>query len=186
MNKEEILKADLSLLLKRQEALIEMQEASLTKLKKIESSLDKILKIVSFQITNSTEIEYPNVFTIQPPPSWRNKKSTVLRTEYELQLYCAHKDCIHPVGKPYSFTMPKQLLKDIAPYANNIIKGLQAISIFIAPAAFFVLEAANYAANKPYIKASKEAINKLELLDDSSSITAYENRKATPTSRKRA
>ncbi len=157
------------------ERLLGKLKQDVEEVKKTVTSTNQLLK---FGFTQSTVIEYPNVFTLMPAGGLMRNESNFY-SEYELQLYCSHHECLHPVGEAYKLKIPKDWLKKIAPYCNKIVKALKLVAPAINVGMFTALGPASFVANKFTLKFAQAYIKKIPEIGDAPDLRAYEPRSAT-------
>ena len=151
-------------------------------LERLERKIDNIQKTVTntnslltFALTETSTIQYPNIFTLKPKRvSVRNQSD--FNTLYELQLYCFDG---HKVGKPYEISIPKDWIKNLIPYYNGMLKGLKLVSGVALAVGFGVLSVDTFTNNKQNIKAAQNIIDKASNIDETTNVRAYQPRPAT-------
>ena len=148
------------------------------KLDKVAEKIDHLFDLSVFSITHSTNLEYPNIFTLKPARQLANSQSD-FKTPYDLQLYCSHPESIHPVGDPYRIDIPKEWIQKLAPYYNGLIKRLQQLAPLIRPSAYTLLGPNAYKPQNLNLIATKDYIGKLQGIGDSPKLRAYEPKAAT-------
>ncbi|TAD78959.1 MAG: GTPase [Oscillatoriales cyanobacterium] len=81
----------------------------------------------------------PTIFTIQPLAGgsrFSSLKQAVLGQKLELQLYCEHPACCHPVEQcRYELTDPARWLKSFGPHLNTLVKLLKVVAPLAGPTA---------------------------------------------------
>jgi Leucine-rich repeat (LRR) protein len=81
----------------------------------------------------------PTIFTIQPlarGSRFSSLKQAVLGQKLELQLYCEHPACCHPVEQcRYELTDPARWLKSFGPHLNTLVKLLKVVAPLAGPTA---------------------------------------------------
>jgi len=144
----------------------------------IKNLVTKNNKLLDFGLTQNTAIKYPNIFSLKPARQLINAESN-LHSPYNLQLYCSHPGCLHPVGDAFEIKILKEWVQKLAPYYNSIVKGLKLAAPAIRPAAYQILGPAAYAPNNLSLKGTQDYIGKLKEIGDGPKLRAYEPRAAT-------
>jgi internalin A len=144
-------------------------------LEDVKVTTEETISLLTFALTETATIQYPNIFTLKPKRvSVRNQSD--FNTVYELQLYCFYGE---KVGESYEITIPKDWIKQLIPYYNGMLKGLKLVSGVALAVGYGILSVDTFTDNKQNLKAGQSIIDKASNVEESTTVHAYQKRAAT-------